>query len=138
MKYAYVMALFLVVLMVGCAPKETPPAAPPAAPATPPAAVPEEPAAPAEEPLPEGDIKITKEGLEPSELTINEGDTVTWVNAADRIHALGAPVLSGQIAVGKTFSKKFDKAGEYVYLDIISKKQGKIIVKAAVTTGAEG
>ncbi len=165
MKYAYAIALFLIVLMVGCAQPQAPPAAPPpaapAAPEAPPAAPaapeapPAEPAAPEAPPaapadtptapaetappattLPEGDIKITAAGLEPAELTINVGDTVTWVNAQEtRNAALGTPILSGPIAPKTAYSKKFDAAGTISYLDLISKKSGKIIVKAAAATG---
>ncbi len=53
MKLGYIVALLMIVLMVGCATKEAPPAAPeptpPAAPETPPAAPEAAPEAPAEE-----------------------------------------------------------------------------------------
>ena len=77
----------------------------------------------------------------PPELTIQAGDTVVWKNIDDTMHNLvfidevaEAPTKEEpkKIKVGRNFSLKFDKVGEYNYYCKNHRGQdmiGKIIVK---------
>lgn len=151
MRKIYVVSTFLLVLVliIGCAPKEAPPITTPeptepveqpevtsttpttpTAPTTPTNITPTTP----KEESPKADITITATGINPAELTIKVGETITFVNAKDSNALLGSPINSGTIKPKGSFSKKFDTAGEYSYMDVVNKKKGKIIVKAETTT----
>jgi plastocyanin len=78
-------------------------------------------------------ISILDNGFTPSEIVINSGDTVTWVNIGSKSHTstswlkyqdenateyvdLGKLWNSGDIKPGQSFTRTFSQAGKYEYL----------------------
>src|SRR5947199_9619314 len=69
----------------------------------------------------------------PKELTIKVGDTVVWTNNDDREHTVTADdgsFKSGSLRSGKSYQRKFMKAGKFPYHDErFGRMSGVIIVK---------
>jgi len=139
------------------APEQPAPAAEqPAAPAPEqPAAAPEQPAAPApapaEQPARErkkktsakaaasGSVAIADFQFTPGQITINQGDTVTWTNNGPTPHSATAPDGSfdtGIFPAGQSRSHTFNDAGTFSYICTPHPQmQGTIVVQASQSGG---
>lgn len=135
MKVGYLIGLILVISLISACAQET---APPAATTPPPAATPTTPAATTPPPATEKpavtgeEVLLTKDGIEPAELTIAAGSTVTWKNQEDALQVVYDGLQnfrSGNIAKGKTFSYTFEEAGTYVIWSSPYKKKSTVIVE---------
>jgi len=75
-------------------------------------------------------ILIEFQAFSPSNLTIEKGTTVTWLNTDHDFHKIkGDKFESNNLTRGDTFSYLFDKAGTYDYMDALNPSvKGKIIV----------
>lgn len=63
-------------------------------------------------------VSIKNVSYSPRELKIRKGDTVIWTNADERDHTVTADdesFKSGNIGDGKSYKRKFEKAGRYKY-----------------------
>jgi LPXTG-motif cell wall-anchored protein len=134
---------------------EQPAAAPePAAPVPEqPAAAPEQPAAPAPSEQParprrhrtsakaagSGSVTIADFQFTPAQITINQGDTVTWTNNGPTAHSATAPDGSfdtGIFPAGQTRSHTFSDAGTFSYVCTPHPNMhGTIVVTAAQSGG---
>jgi len=77
-------------------------------------------------------IEIKNFSFTPSDLTVTAGTTVTWNQNDSASHTIVSDGLftSPTLATGKTYSFKFEKAGEYsYYCSIHPSMKGKITVK---------
>jgi plastocyanin len=83
-------------------------------------------------------IKITEDGFEPEELTINVGDKVIWQNVRDgrlkKALVLGSRqcinIKSNSLETGDTFEWTFNQAEKCIFVDAITKYQtGEVNVK---------
>jgi len=98
-------------------------------------------------------IEIINYNFVPEELTINVGDTVTWVNKDTltvgentdyRVHVVAGhygKFRSPRLLVGDTYSYTFAEAGTYTYTDAVSPSNtgiAKIIVKEPGLEGITG
>jgi LPXTG-motif cell wall-anchored protein len=129
---------------------EQPPAAAPEAPA----AVPEQPAAaPAPPPEParsrkdrtaaraaaSGSVTIADFQFTPAQITIDQGDTVTWTNSGPSAHSATAPDGSfdtGILPSGQSGSHTFNEAGTFSYICTPHPNMhGTIVVRASQTAG---
>ena len=67
-----------------------------------------------------GPHEVTIEGMQfqPASLTVHRGDTVTWKNADLVPHTVTAKGQfdSGNIAPGKSYSRRMEQAGEFDYV----------------------
>jgi LPXTG-motif cell wall-anchored protein len=137
------------------APEQPAPAPEPAAPAPEqPAAAPEQPAAapaPAAKPARErkkktsaraaasGSVTIADFQFTPAQITINQGDTVTWTNDGPTAHSATAPDGSfdtGIFPAGQSRSHTFNDAGTFSYICTPHPNmQGTIVVQASQTGG---
>ena len=137
------------------APEQPAPAAEqPAAVPEQPAAVPEQPAAapaPPEEPARErkqraaaraaatGSVTISDFQFTPAQITIDEGDTVTWTNDGPTAHSATAPDGSfdtGIFPAGESRSHTFDEAGTFSYICTPHPNmQGTVVVRASQSGG---
>ena len=136
MKISYIVAILAIIMLVGCAtpqpaaPEE--PAAPPEVPAETPPAVPDASAETVAEvqntAATEGEIAITKAGFDPSELTVKIGSTLT-LKAVEGDHKLTIGGASTPvIKEGTGYDAKFDKVGDIVIFDILTKKSAIVTV----------
>ncbi len=135
-------------------PEEPAPAPEPAAPAPEqPAAAPEQAAAPApaEQPARErkqkpganaaasGSVAIADFQFTPAQITINQGDTVTWTNNGPTPHSATAPDGSfdtGIFPAGQSRSHTFNDAGTFSYICTPHPNMhGTIVVQASQTGG---
>ena len=133
-------------------PEQPAPAPEPAAPAPEqPAAAPEPPAAsaPAEQPALErkasakaaasGSVTISDFQFSPGQITINQGDTVTWTNNGPAAHSATAPDGSfdtGIFAAGESRSHTFSDAGTFSYICTPHPSMtGTIVVQASQSGG---
>lgn len=87
-------------------------------------------------PAPAGPIiDITDFMFGPMPVTIPAGGSVTWINHDDDPHTVFAAdksFKSPPLDTGQTYSKTFDKPGEYAYYCSLHPQMiGKIIVKPA-------
>jgi LPXTG-motif cell wall-anchored protein len=129
------------------------PEQPPAAPEQP-AAAPEEPApapAPAEEPARKrkdrtaaraaanGSVTISDFQFTPAQITIDQGDTVTWTNDGPTAHSATAPDGSfdtGIFQAGQSRSHTFSDAGTFSYICTPHPNMhGTIVVRASQSGG---
>ena len=139
------------------APAPEPPAPAAEQPAAPapeqPAAAPEQPAAPApaEQPARErkqktsakaaasGSVTIADFQFTPAQITINQGDTVTWTNNGPTPHSATAPDGSfdtGIFPAGQSRSHTFNDAGTFSYICTPHPQmQGTIVVQASQSGG---
>ena len=134
-------------------PEQPAPATEPAAPAPEqPAAAPEPPAAaPSEQPARErkrkasakaaasGSVTIVDFQFSPGQITINQGDTVTWTNNGPTAHSATAPNGSfdtGVFPAGQSRSHTFNEAGSFSYICTPHPSmQGTIVVQASQSGG---
>ena len=81
---------------------------------------------------PEVKVSISSLKYKPAVVQVNVGDTVVWTNDDDADHTVTAETFkSGNISSGKSFSQKFEKAGEYPYhCDYHPRMKGKVVVVA--------
>ena len=141
MKLKYLVGLFLIVLISGCA---TAPTTPPAEDVTAPAeevTTPEPVETTAEaaetviEQAPAGaDVQILKNAFEPAKLTVKAGATVSFKNMDNKRHSLtvkGAASSqgSGNIEPGKIYEHTFEKAGTYTIMAIPGAFKAEITVE---------
>ena len=148
MKIRYLIGLFLVILMVGCAKKEirpeiSAPAAPeapasppvptpleqPQAEATPPASVEQTPAETVESFT---DVIVTSNGFDPDTITIKAGSTVAWIVNDDKLHTIfqvGGAFTSPKLGKGQRLEYVFEKAGTYSIMDASSKRRSTVVVE---------
>jgi plastocyanin len=64
------------------------------------------------------EVKIENMQFSPATISVKRGETVTWRNNDIVPHTATAAGRfdSGEIAPGKTFSKKMEKSGDYDYI----------------------
>jgi len=97
--------LILSILFVGCSTNNHPGANVPTTP-TP---------APANTSKP-NTVNIQSFAFSPSSLTIDKGETVTWVNLDSAVHTVtGASFDSGSLAKGQSYNFTFNQAGTFTY-----------------------
>jgi plastocyanin len=132
------------------APEQPAPEQPSAAPEQPSAA----PAPPDEEPARKrkdrtaaraaanGSVTITDFQFTPAQITINQGDTVTWTNNGPTAHSATAPNGSfdtGIFPAGQSRSHTFNEAGTFSYICTPHPQmQGTIVVNASQSGGDTG
>ena len=80
------------------------------------------------------DIEISGFAFNPSELTINKGDTVIWTNKDSASHTVssdsGSELGSGMLSNGQAYSHTFDSAGTFEYhCSVHPSMKAKIIVR---------
>ena len=79
------------------------------------------------------EVLIHRNNFDPETITINKGDTVTWINMDDRYHLInsrsGDDFRSDRLGEGETFSFTFEKSGTVEYIDGVFGLKGTIIVK---------
>lgn len=79
-------------------------------------------------------VSISALKYKPVVVQINPGDTVTWVNEDDADHTVTADdgsFKSENLGSGKSFSQKFEKAGEFAFhCDYHPRMKGKVVVGA--------
>ncbi len=117
--------LMVLLLLIGCAAPEAPSEpSEPKAPATPEVpSEPEAPEVPSEPEVPvapaEGNVVLKNGVLEPAEITIKVGGSVTWTVESEGTHILTSSQYrfnSGSLTQGGTFTQEFDRAGRYEYV----------------------
>ncbi|MGE0885083.1 MAG: plastocyanin/azurin family copper-binding protein [Blastocatellales bacterium] len=62
-------------------------------------------------------VIVLADKFEPRNLTVSEGDTVTWINQ-EGVHAIRSDTdafISRNLKPGEKFSYQFNKAGKYPY-----------------------
>ena len=76
-------------------------------------------------------VEIKGFAFVPSEITVNAGDAVTWINRDSASHTLsGKDWDSGVLARGATFSRTFDSSGTYTYeCEFHPSMVGRVVVK---------
>jgi plastocyanin len=87
-------------------------------------------------------VGVTDSGFSPGSLTIAQGDEVVWVNLDGELHTTTSNLgpLDPNYWHGllldedDTFSKVFNKIGEFTYLDQFTANSGLINVTAGVST----
>lgn len=87
-------------------------------------------------------VQIKRSAFSPASVTINTGDTVTWVNSDTQNHQVvsnNGSFVSAILGPGKRYSHTFNAAGTYRYHDGLNAAiKGTIVVKGpppAVTAG---
>jgi len=132
MKVRYIVALLAIFILVGCAAKQTTPAAT-APPAETPAAI-EQPAAtePVQEeaaaPAAETEIAVKISGFDPSELTAVVGTKVS-IKAVEGNHKFTIAGKSTEtVAEGSSYELTLDNEGKVPIFDLFTKKSATIIV----------
>jgi plastocyanin len=83
-------------------------------------------------------VQITKLGFVPKDMTVTQGDQVTWQNSDTVNHQVvsqaggfASPILKPT----ETYSKVFDKPGKFSYVDPLMKNtRGSVTVQAAPVT----
>ena len=82
------------------------------------------------------EITIGDRAVDPDEIEIEAGDTVTWYNDDDRDHTIVSDkdsdeeFDSGKIAPGESYSHTFKKAGTFKYhCKHVLRLKGKVVVK---------
>jgi len=128
------------------APTETAPAPPPPAPEPQVLADETEEVEPAPPPKvfasASGGVTIADFSFSPASLTINQGDTVTWVNNGPTPHSATAnngSFNTGILKAGQSGSHTFDQAGTFTYYcQPHPFMKGTIVVQAAQTGGGGG
>ncbi len=136
---------------------ETVPQAPPPAPAqtqvqavpepAPPPAPAPEPAAAKPEPKPKpvavkaapGSVQMRDFNFSPAAITVNVGESVTWVNAGEEPHnAVGDGFSTALLTPGKSASESFSSAGTFSYICTVHPQmKGTVKVVAAAQTQAQ-
>ena len=130
-------------------PAPAPEPAPPAEPAPPPEpqvladereAAPE--AAPKAVAAANGSVTISDFTFSPGTITVNQGDTVTWVNNGPTPHSAtssNGAFDTGIFSKGQSRSHTFSEAGTFAYICTPHPfMKGTVVVQAAQTSGGEG
>src|SRR5215212_10094551 len=80
-------------------------------------------------------VSITRAGFTPNNLTVKQGDVVTWTNADTQTHQVtsqNAPFTSPVLAQNQTYSFTFTKAGKFAVTDPLNKnRRMNVTVEAA-------
>ena len=83
-------------------------------------------------------VSITRAGFVPNNVTVKQGDTVTWTNSDTQQHQVtsqNAPFASPVLAQNQTFSFAFSKAGRFAVTDPLNKnRKMNVTVEAAPAT----
>jgi plastocyanin len=82
-------------------------------------------------------VDIQRSSFSPPTITINVGDTVTWMNTDSIPHTTTSSTGlwdSGSMAPGASFSHTFTQAGTFSYVCTFHGFAGSVIVKAATTS----
>ncbi|MHC1718660.1 MAG: cupredoxin family copper-binding protein [Acidaminococcaceae bacterium] len=76
-------------------------------------------------------VTIHEFKFNPAEITIQKGETITWINEDSVTHTVtGTGINSGSLEKGKTFKKTFNETGTFDYICTPHPyMKGKIIVK---------
>lgn len=76
-------------------------------------------------------VSIANFSFQPEELVVTVGTTVTWTNTDNVTHIVDFPDATGKrFAKGASYSKTFDKPGEYTYVcGIHPSMHGKVVVQ---------
>lgn len=75
-------------------------------------------------------VSISNYTFVPEKLMVSVGTTVTWTNKDATTHTVKFPDKDQTIATGQSFTRKFDKPGEYTYIcGIHTSMKGTIVVK---------
>ena len=117
-----------------------PPAPPPPAPAPPPAPKPA-PAEPTAKPravaAASGSVQMRDFSFSPATITVDVGDSVTWVNAGEEPHnAVGDGFSTSLLDAGESGSKSFSSAGTFSYICTVHPQmKGTVKVVGAAQTG---
>ena len=86
-----------------------------------------------------GSVTIADFQFTPAEITIDQGDTVTWTNDGPSAHSATAPDGSfdtGIFGAGESRSQTFDEAGTFSYICTPHPNMhGRIVVRASQTGG---
>ena len=89
-----------------------------------------------------GSVTIADFSFTPGSLTINQGDTVTWVNNGPTAHsatATGGSFNTGILKAGQSASHTFDQAGTFsYYCQPHPFMKATVVVQAAQTGGGSG
>lgn len=134
MRVSYIVALLMIVLIVGCAAPETPPAAPAEEPPTEeppavPAEVSEIPAATPETPVAvKSEIIVTSAGFDPAELTVKVGSTLAIKSTEGKHRLTVGGKLVPTVEEGSATDVTFDKVGKIIVFDLSTKKSAIITV----------
>jgi plastocyanin len=108
--------------------------------------------APAQEPAPEpkprpvavkaapGSVQMRDFSFSPATITVNAGESVTWVNAGEEPHnAVGDNFSTALLDAGKSGSKSFATAGTFAYICTVHPQmKGTVKVLAAQTQAPTG
>jgi plastocyanin len=86
-------------------------------------------------------VEITRAGFVPDRLTIDFGDTVTWVNKDSTQHQIvadgGSFPSSVPLQPNQTYSYRFPRSGQYSYRDgFAQNERGRITVRDGVSLAA--
>jgi len=84
-------------------------------------------------------VRIVDFGFEPATVTVDQGQVVTWMNAAARGHTVTADkgsFDSGTLSTFDSFANVFETAGTFTYHCSIhpTRMKGTVIVKVVVAT----
>ena len=79
-------------------------------------------------------IRVDEESFDPETLTVNAGDTVTFVNTGERIHSVtcnadGVFASPGRIEQGEEVEINFTEPGTYRCLETIFAFKGTVVVE---------
>ena len=77
-------------------------------------------------------VRIVSFSFQPSEITINAGESVTWINDDPAVHTASADDLTWSLKMikGQNMTKTFNNPGEYPYhCAIHPSMKGKVIVE---------
>jgi plastocyanin len=126
------------------APTPAPPPAPPA-PAAPPPPAPAPAPKPAAKPraiaAASGSVQMRDFSFSPATITVDVGDSVTWVNAGEEPHnAVGDNFSTSLLDAGESGAKSFSTAGTFAYICTVHPQmKGTVkVVGAAQTGGGSG
>jgi len=76
-------------------------------------------------------VTIQEFKFNPAEITIQKGETITWINEDSATHNVtGTAINSGSLAKGQSFKQTFNDTGTFDYsCTVHPNMKGKIIVK---------
>jgi plastocyanin len=86
-------------------------------------------------------VAITKAGFVPAQITINQGDAITWTNSDTvnrQVISQTAPFSSPILKPSETFTYTFAKAGKFQVTDALVKKDKMTVTVTAPTTPPAG
>src|SRR5215218_402122 len=86
-------------------------------------------------------VSITRTGFVPGNLTVKQGDVVTWTNADTQTHQVASqnpPFASPILSPNQTFSFTFTKAGKANVTDPLNKNRKMTVTVEAGPAGSGG